>query len=278
MLESFCKFTLMYKAICCLVLIALSVSVNGLSDGEQIRGKHKLRGEILLESAARHAHLSGESKQAVQETIRQIEVLSQGLFKEEVELLGLKTSRRKLVQGLGWNWWFKTHDRLKVAETDLKIRDHERIVENIREDVDLHWKQLKPYFGVYSELFVYELVSFFPYAGIVLLEMTHAVLELGLIALIIGGPALVILILAISSFFGTLSFLFFGAPVFVASFLWIAHLPFVIIEYGPSFLDFFAVYIPSVFVFGSIALMALRLTRRKFDLQAEFTPRHTHQD
>jgi hypothetical protein len=126
--------------------------------------------------------------------------------------------------------------------------------------------------------------SFFPYAGLVVLEMVHAVLEMGLLALLIGGPALIILLFAVSSLFGSLSFIFFGAPLLVASFLWIAHLPFVIIEYGPTFTEFLSVYIPLMLIFSCIALLAIRLTRTNHVAleRAEFVraqpTRHAHSD
>jgi hypothetical protein len=143
---------LVFTLLLAVALISTSFALAEPSSPNSLAAKHHSRGKILLESAVRHAHLSPQDKSAVVAIISQIKQLSDSLFKEEASLSSMKYHRKALKHDLGVWWWFKTHDRLKVAEYDMQIRDQERVVDNLKEDVDLHWKQLKPYFGVYSEV------------------------------------------------------------------------------------------------------------------------------
>jgi hypothetical protein len=125
-------------------------------------------------------------------------------------------------------------------------------------------------------MFFMELISFIPYAGIYILEFIHSALELGLISLLIGGPTFIIFLMTIRPIFGSTFSVFVGIPLTIASVLWISHLPWVILEYDPTMLEFFAVYIPSVFVVLMISYSTLYWTSTRNQPQIR-RPR-PHQD
>jgi hypothetical protein len=120
-----------------------------------------------------------------------------------------------------------------------------------------------------------ELFSFVPYAGIFILEFVHWILEFGLISLVIGGPAMLLFLLTLRSIIGSVFFIFFGIPTLIASVLWIGHLPFVIIEYDPTILEFLAIYLPSLLFVSVVCYNTIKWSK----FPERNPPRiHLHQD
>ncbi len=119
---------------------------------ESIFLHHHSKLRALIQSSLKRAHLSTLDQEQVGNIVKEIETLGTELFDHEHKLNALKFARRTEKARFGVFWWMNAVDRIKVREMDLKVKDQQRIVENTKEDIDLHWIRLKPFFGVYSEV------------------------------------------------------------------------------------------------------------------------------
>lgn len=84
---------------------------------------------------------------------------------------------------------------------------------------------IKPHYGVWSMLFVQDALGILPYLARVAVEAAEAILALGLVALLIGGPLLCLVGMGLAWAFW---FPFMvGVPALGISVYWLVHLPFV---------------------------------------------------
>jgi hypothetical protein len=114
--------------------------------------QHHSKLQALIQSSTKRAHLTRSEQFQVQEIVNKIENLGVELFDHEHALNALKSSRRSEKAKMGLFWWIHADHRIKIREHDLKVKDQQRQVENLKENIDLHWIKLKPFFGVFSEV------------------------------------------------------------------------------------------------------------------------------
>ena len=212
----------------------------------------------LLDKAQPLQHHREEHITAITQLKNEIASLNAKLRVEAEKLNSLTAERAQLKRSLGLLWIFKANERLQVMAANLAVQDQARVVENVRENINFHWAKVKPHFGVFSQLLLDDLLLFFPYAIGMLVEFIMGFFEMGLIAFIIGGPALIIFSMLAISLFGSFFGFVVGTPMILACMLWIFHLPFLIIEYDPSLTDFLVVYFPSTLVLLTITFLFLR--------------------
>jgi hypothetical protein len=135
-----------------LILAALLILPLHAQFNTSFENMHHSKVQSLLKSAVKNAHLNAEQQSHVEGIVREIELLGDALFEQEHKLKALKTVRKAEKGKFGMMWWLDAKHRMKVLEMDLKVKDQQRIVENAKEDLDIHWIKLKPYFGVFSEV------------------------------------------------------------------------------------------------------------------------------
>jgi len=166
--------------------------------------------------------------------------LSDKLGEEELSLRPLERSRDELRHGLFW--LFDPEVRHQVDEAQLTVNDHLRVVDHLVEEIELHWKQLKPLYGVWSKMFLVEMLSFIPRTMLAITSTLMASLSFGLMSFIIFGPLSYFFILFWWAF--GLSLLPFA--LFAITLYWVLYIPFIMIQYGPSLLEFLVLYVPIV--------------------------------
>jgi len=148
----------------------------------------------------------------------------------------------------------------------LQINNQRRAVEALFDDISLHWRQLKPLYGVRSRVFLAELAVFLLSPIITLIELSATAFSFGLLffLLLLGPVAWFFGMFALSLGIALLPVL--GGALLV---LWTLELPWMVIQvsfvarpsslslifaahsplgcpkqYNPSLLEFFAVYAP----------------------------------
>ena len=77
-------------------------------------------------------------------------ILGTRLLKEEHQLIALR--RERDAQKTSLFWFFDPDARHRVEKAQMKVNDELRLIENIAEDIEFHWKQLKPLYGLYSKV------------------------------------------------------------------------------------------------------------------------------
>eukprot|EP00735_Rhodelphis_limneticus_P014003 TRINITY_DN7978_c0_g1::TRINITY_DN7978_c0_g1_i1::g.15581::m.15581 TRINITY_DN7978_c0_g1::TRINITY_DN7978_c0_g1_i1::g.15581 ORF type:complete len:302 (+),score=42.59 TRINITY_DN7978_c0_g1_i1:26-907(+) len=180
------------------------------------------------------------------------------LFVEETKLNALKSVKRSLKRKAGWTWFFNADSRLKIEKADLDIRDQARMVHNIFDDISFLWKKAKPHYGVFSKMFLDEVFSIFPYTMMLIWDIIETMLAVGLISLIIGGPAFAIFVWSVFTAFGFVVPILIALPVFSLMVYYMITLPSMIVQYNPSLGEFCAVYFPTIAVLGGVAAICLR--------------------
>jgi len=237
----------------------------GGSVGEGLYSKYKAAVH-LLESAVEIHHFTPEKKKQAEQIQAEIrELIEQLVFEEQV----LEKVKEKLAAAKNhWFWFFDRRLREEVDRIQLEINDQVRIMDNIVDDIKVHWRRLKPLYGVFSKMFLIDLFDFIPLAGQLSLSLLRAFLIFDVVALIIFGPiAFFFVYLWIS--LGLRFLLLILSMVLLASALYhVFHLPFVIIEYDPSALEFAAVYVPFVAFFFFFAVFFFGLVRAQYNKQA----------
>jgi len=211
--------------------------------------------DLLLGVEHEHPHpfdqITQQKIKHIKERIKELVAL---LAREEAMLIHLKED----VAALKTNflWFFNSTTRQMVDQAQLLVNDQQRVVDNVIDDLSIQWKRLKPLYGIYSKLFLTEALSFIPQIWSVTLDVFTTLLELGLVSLLLFGSFTGFAL----SLFSSLGFSFLPAIICFATLAvntyWLCKLPFIMIEYDPSFTDFLAVY----FSFAGLLLGMTYLT------------------
>jgi len=157
-------------------------------------------------------------------------------------------------------WFFDEKVRLKVEEAQLKVNDHERIIENILDDILFQWKKLKPLYGIYSKMFLIEALGFIPETWKLGMNVFATVLELGLLSVLVFGSMagfMVSLFLTLGlAFFSTI----FAFSTLLVNVYWVFKLPFIMIQYSPTLNEFLGIYFSLVTILVAITYATFRLS------------------
>eukprot|EP00163_Fabomonas_tropica_P025960 TRINITY_DN459_c0_g1_i2.p1 TRINITY_DN459_c0_g1~~TRINITY_DN459_c0_g1_i2.p1 ORF type:complete len:281 (-),score=65.18 TRINITY_DN459_c0_g1_i2:108-950(-) len=205
----------------------------------------------LLEHIGIHDHHDEASRQLIKEYRAKIHDDVDLLVREEGKLFALRAEKDAVRRRGGLLWYFDTKTRNQVEEIQLKINAVTRTIHGIRDDIQHAYKKVKPAFGVLSKVFLYDVLSFFPFLSGTILELVESLISFGLLAFIFGGPLMFWLIHIVISAFGSWTFLFI-IPGFFTSLYWVFHIPFIIMEYDPTLAEFALVYVPVTLIFGKI--------------------------
>lgn len=182
----------------------------------------------------------------------QILDLEQQLFYDAKELVKVEAERDDLKQGF---WWF-VHPQLQlaVAEAQLKVSDQHRLVHNVMEDIQFHFLEIKPFFGLRSKMFAVDLAMSWGRVCSSLIGVLFPPFPLtfSLATILFLGP-LSLLGLALMFFelgWLMLPFVACGLILHWAS----APLPLLLIQYAPSPTEFALTYV--LCVGSAVALLS----------------------
>jgi len=167
---------------------------------------------------------------------------------EEKVLSDLFRERERFKSQSGFFWSFNPDTRRLVDNLQLHINDQLRKIQNLLGDANIHWRYVKSLEGVFSKMFLYELLfSVIDVFGAISSIFLN-VFTMGALGLLILGPIAILLILSVLTFGPILlSVMFYLAEIY-----WVLHLPSTILQYDPSLLEFCMVYFPIV---GSLYFM-----------------------
>jgi len=205
------------------------------------------RATHLLDSMPSSSHLDEEAQRKVDEITHQITRLSKQLLKEERKLEALIIAQNMLKSG--WTWFLDPQMRTAVEETNLKVNAQRRVVETVFDDITFLWRQLKPYYGIFSKMFLSELAIFLVMPFVTFVEFFAYVFSFGLLLflLVLGPPAFFLSMFALSMGAALLPFL---AGALLIS--WLIEFPSLILQYNPTFPEFVVAYAP--FVLATVAV------------------------
>jgi len=161
---------------------------------------------------------------------------------EENLLSDLFREREKIKSQSGFFWSFNPEIRRQVEYLQLQINDQLRKIQNLLGDANIHWRYVKSLEGVFSKMFLYELLSSVIDVFGALTSIFLNVFTMGALGLLILGPIAIVLTLSVLTFGPVLlSVMFYLAEIY-----WVLHLPSIILQYDPSILEFCIVYFPIV--------------------------------
>jgi len=201
--------------------------------------KYTLR---IVEDSIHIHHFTPDKHRQVEDIKKHIKDLSQQMAYEDMVLQQKILKRETLKKG--WFWFLDPKKREEVDEVQLDINDQVRQIENIQDDINVQWRKIKPLYGVFSKMFILEMLGFVPRV----LEFAAALIEgfiiFDLLTLVILGPVSLFLIyfwlsLGWSFLVTVFSSVFLGICVY-----WVFYLPFVIVQYNPTPIEFVAVFMP----------------------------------
>jgi len=232
-------------------LLSLSLLPFFLGTAQSLESTHNVSSSLLT-LYGKATHLLGalsskppeedeaEARVRQENTVKAILALSGALAREEQKLdhlLGVRAA----IKHQTWTWFLDPHIRSQVDEVSLQINNQRRAVEALFDDISLHWRQLKPLYGVRSRVFLAELAVFLLSPIITLIELSATAFSFGLLffLLLLGPVAWFFGMFALSLGIALLPVL--GGALLV---LWTLELPWMVIQYNPSLLEFFAVYAP----------------------------------
>jgi hypothetical protein len=196
-----------------------------------------------------------------------IRTLVDQLGREETKANELYNLRAKVKNDAGWLWYFYGESRLKVDEINTLIRDTERSMESVEDDIHHMLNEVKPYIGVFSRMFIRDVFSIVPSAFRVLAEGVASVAGFGLFSLLVGGPTVAALIYGLVISFGPqLTRLLAGVPAFGIASWSLLKLPSMIIEYGPNIPTFLVLYTSMAAGLVALATVAARSILRAMSM------------
>lgn len=220
-------------------------------------GVHTRLHRSLLERWTNATALSPEKQAKVNQIKARLEQLMEKLLEEEVKLNMLKYKKYALQDRI--TWFFDPDTRRKVDEVQREINDQERVIHNLLDDVEMEWRNLKPLYGLFSKMFLGEVMNVFTYFIEFLLGLFATLFEMGLISMLIFGPVTGLIVatwtwlgIGFTPFFVTM--ILFGLDIF-----WMFKLPFIMIQYNPAIPEFLAVYFSVISVMILFTNIAIRL-------------------
>ncbi|KAL6076426.1 hypothetical protein QOT17_002966 [Balamuthia mandrillaris] len=181
------------------------------------------------------------TKEKVAQIKAEIKNLSQVLHEQQGQLWEIQ-AQQDAIKAQSFFWFNDPELRHQVDLLQLQVNDQLRLVENTFDDIAVHWRQLKPLYGVFSKMFLFEFIHFMLDPFFLIFNFIFSTFGLGFIlTFILWGP------IAITLFYLLFQFgvqvlpyvLFVGLQVY-----WAFNLPFLLLQYGPSWTQFLAVYVP----------------------------------
>jgi len=231
--------------VACGILIGL-LSILVLFDTDQIGKLGYTR--YLLDQLHPHA----EQQEKVDYIKKEIEQLDDKLEDEIEKFQSLKQKSINVKKQAGFWWFFDPVVHAEIDKIALDINDQKRVVINISEDVEFHWKKLKAVYGVRTRVFLIDLAISILKTCLKVPEYIMPSAPISLAILLVFGPMTMILLLSWMS----IGFALLPAIVSILSMHWVADLANIIIQYAPTVTEFAVIYTSCIaIVIASLALM-----------------------
>jgi len=178
----------------------------------------------------------------------QISALKDRLKVEEDITRGLQVEKQT-IQSRSLGWIFDAELRIQVESTQIKINQHIRIIEGIIDELNFHWTKIKPYYGLYSKSFFIEAFQFIPYLVGIFIYFAEVAIVFDVLSLIFFGPLAMFSVMLWIVIGSTFILSIFSYIAFFGGIYWLFHLPFIMIQYNPSVIEFLSIYVPVVISF-----------------------------
>eukprot|EP00300_Choanocystis_sp_HF-7_P037375 c53484_g1_i1.p1 GENE.c53484_g1_i1~~c53484_g1_i1.p1 ORF type:complete len:274 (+),score=62.95 c53484_g1_i1:40-822(+) len=199
----------------------------------------------LIDEAEDGLHQFGyQNKSWINGTLNEIATMTETLNFEIQKLRTLLDHRDSFKTG--WLWFLDTKIQLVVAEKQLAVNDQERLIENLSEDIGVHWRRIKALYGVQSKMFLSEVLVSVATCFFEVFSFWVPSVRFCLFALLMLGPWASLLFYAWFSVGAVVLPVTLGL---VGAF-WITKFPLLIVQYSPTPLEFVVVYAFGLFVVG----------------------------
>jgi len=238
-----------------IMLLLAIILLFSLTDREiTTSSPHHDATHLLDEAQETVHHFETEQKKWVIETLEEIDTLADQVKRGTIvlnQLVGEREAKKKAK----FLWFFDNDIQLSVDEVQLKINDQERVISNQMDDIRVHWKQLKALYGIRSRMFFSELVASILDSFAESLGYWIPPLSFSFVSLLLLGP---VALLAIVSWMA-LGALLLPYVIAIVATMWAIRLPFLIIQYDPTLVDFVMVYSASVTVMITLVCLLFSL-------------------
>jgi len=157
-------------------------------------------------------------------------------------------------------WFMKPEQRKRVDEQNKKIMQEEFNMETIVADMNSEWQLLKPLYGLYSKLFLMEVFTPVIYALDNVLEIVTGVISWGfLLSLLTFGPIAGLFTFGWFALGFSLIPLLQMSSIVLLDIYYMFQLPYMMIAYEPSLVDFIIVYSGVMTIFFLITIGLFKL-------------------
>lgn len=219
---------------------ASTLGASAISTDLILPTRHTETHKALIEEVNPDEHLNKTQAAAVAAIKKSIHDHIVNLYKEEERLVHLMRERDTLKKG--W-WFFHADQRHIVEEAQVKVNNQRREIEKQLEHIELEWRHLKPFYGLYSKLFLSELTVRLVRWISTVIDSFFALFALELMMLlIVSGPlALFFSMLWFASGWSLFTTML-KLSLIVLTIYWIFTLPSIMIQYQPTITEFGLVY------------------------------------
>lgn len=192
-------------------------------------------------------HLSDLNNTTLENRVKNIShhilKLTEQLREEEGKLKSYILAREAIKNQGGIFWPFHPELRKPLDLAQLKISEQGRAISSLFDHINLHWREIKGSFGIYSRMFLWELSTSVLELFLMTIDILFATFSWGILWFLFTGPlmfasALVIWKLGIE--------FWLPATLYILELYWLIQLPSIIFEYNPTFIDFVFAYFPIV--------------------------------
>jgi len=187
-----------------------------------------------------------------------LELLYSRLAEEESKLYDLVMRRDNLKQGF---WWLDASRKESVRQFQLSINDQTRVIENLLDDIETEWVIIKPHHGVFSQLFLYEILWFVPELVTFVWESVMTLLFFDILSVLFLGPLAFFFVSAWFQLGRELLPLGASLGSSLLTAYWLVQLPFLLRVYGASVTEFAIVYTPFTLLFVAATRWLVRTLR-----------------
>lgn len=225
-----------------------------------------------------HDYGKDQAPPRVRQLVGELNLLTTQLGEHEKKLAHLIALREKIKHKSNL-WWADVDQRHAVDLADLDVSDEVRVIANIIEDCNIHWREIKPYYGLHSKMFLAELSYLFFSTATVFITYALPFLPLSIATLLLLGPiAIVVLytLLQIGYALVPLMVILYCAQI-------LNQYPFLLLEYSPTLTEFTILYCVALSIAISCAMLLGRYNasieeRERMKARKEYAARRMIED
>eukprot|EP00301_Raphidiophrys_heterophryoidea_P022141 c6370_g1_i1.p1 GENE.c6370_g1_i1~~c6370_g1_i1.p1 ORF type:complete len:287 (+),score=69.39 c6370_g1_i1:87-863(+) len=248
---------MMRQSLIAFVTVSLAFFLFSIKQLDDETKQHTAATHLLDEAHGALELFDHERQVWIQDLLRDIHDLSETLKTEELALNSLE-AEKELVKKANFFWFLNVADRETVDDLQLRMKIQQRVVDNIADDIDVHWRKLKPLYGLKSKMFVSEAVMsvFRVFADIFVFFVPSLVVSLPTLLLLAPLSAFLVVVSL------SIGFLLFPYTVGLIAMIWAMKFPAVLVQYNPSPAQFAVAYASACVVVAAVVGLCFRLFGR----------------